>query len=362
VVIGDSLSAGFQNFSLISTHQPSSYAALVAKQAKTPMTLPLIAAPGIPNELELRNPGAFPPDIQEVPGLSTGRIDPAASPTNLAVPGAMLNDVLTARPDPNNPDPKALLNRLILGLPVGPPQSQIERAEAMRPTTCIVWAGANDALLTAIEGSADGITPLGTFQYQYATLLSRAAFACRTVVTANIPDVTGTAAFIPVAGLAQLLQQPLLPVAAKLGVSPLALLTYDGLLQAVGILTTPGAIGPLPDSAVLDPGEIVKLKLAVAAYNVIIKATANALGVTHVDVAALVRKLSQQGYTLPDGRRLSTQFLGGLYSLDGVHPTNTGHAIIANEFIRKMNDELKTRIPAVNVPAIAATDPLVPLP
>src|SRR5438874_9815036 len=48
VVVGDSLSAGFQNGSLLETQQPHGYASLVARQAGVPLALPLIAAPGFP--------------------------------------------------------------------------------------------------------------------------------------------------------------------------------------------------------------------------------------------------------------------------------------------------------------------------
>src|SRR3979409_292980 len=47
VVVGDSLSAGFQNNSLFDIQQVNGYATLVANQAKTALPLPLIGAPGI---------------------------------------------------------------------------------------------------------------------------------------------------------------------------------------------------------------------------------------------------------------------------------------------------------------------------
>jgi hypothetical protein len=53
---------------------------------------------------------------------------------------------------------------------------------------------------------------------------------------------------------------------------------------------------------------------------------------------------------------LTTDFLGGLFSLDGIHPTNTEYGIIANDFIDAMNQSLRTGIPDAD---IAASDPLV---
>ena len=61
VVLGDSLSAGYQNGSLLSTQQVHGYGNLLAEQAGVTLSLPLIAPPGIPNVLVLLNPG--PPPI-----------------------------------------------------------------------------------------------------------------------------------------------------------------------------------------------------------------------------------------------------------------------------------------------------------
>src|SRR5215471_268479 len=74
VVVGDSLSAGFQNFSLVQSSQAHGFANLIAQQAETPLILPLIAEPGVPNKLILV-PGS-PPSIVQAPGLSTGRVSP----------------------------------------------------------------------------------------------------------------------------------------------------------------------------------------------------------------------------------------------------------------------------------------------
>src|SRR5689334_15338581 len=97
VVVGDSLSAGFQSNSLLDTAQVHGYANLVAQQAHAPLTLPLIAPPGIPNVLQLVSFGP-PPVIVTAPGLSTGRDNPAVQATDLAVPGAKTADVLNDRP------------------------------------------------------------------------------------------------------------------------------------------------------------------------------------------------------------------------------------------------------------------------
>jgi hypothetical protein len=86
IVIGDSLSAGFQNGSLLDTQQPNGWASLLAKQASFQLALPLIAPPGAPAVLQLVSVGP-PPVIQQKSGTTTGRDNPTTQPYNLAVPG-----------------------------------------------------------------------------------------------------------------------------------------------------------------------------------------------------------------------------------------------------------------------------------
>src|SRR5258706_7375265 len=86
VVVGDSLSAGFQSASLLDVQQVHGYASVVAAQAGGPLPLPLIAFPGIPNVLTLVSPGP-PPIIAVAPGTSVRRDDPTVGPIDLAVPG-----------------------------------------------------------------------------------------------------------------------------------------------------------------------------------------------------------------------------------------------------------------------------------
>jgi hypothetical protein len=76
-----------------------------------------------------------------------------------------------------------------------------------------------------------------------------------------------------------------------------------------------------------------------------------------VDIHAAVENLAQNGITI-NGYPATTAFLGGLFSLDGIHPTNTGYALIANQYIQAINANLKTSITAVDVSSIASADPL----
>jgi lysophospholipase L1-like esterase len=109
--------------------------------------------------------------------------------------------------------------------------------------------------------------------------------------------------------------------------------------------------------------QITALQGLVSAYDGIISseiAGLNARGgsATIVDINSVLKSLSANGYNLP-GLHLTTAFLGGLFSLDGIHPTNTGYAILANSFITAINGALGTKIPLANIQTVASKDPLI---
>jgi len=73
-----------------------------------------------------------------------------------------------------------------------------------------------------------------------------------------------------------------------------------------------------------------------------------------VDVFALFDRLRGGGI---DG--LTSRYLGGVFSLDGVHPTRTGQALIANAFIDAIDTRFGETIAEVDVDRIASRDPFV---
>jgi phospholipase/lecithinase/hemolysin len=83
--------------------------------------------------------------------------------------------------------------------------------------------------------------------------------------------------------------------------------------------------------------------------------------IARVDTFALFDDLATNGYDVAGdgGLVLTTHYLGGVFSLDGIHPTRTGHALIANAFIAAINARFGEAIPAANVARIARRDRLV---
>ena len=59
-----------------------------------------------------------------------------------------------------------------------------------------------------------------------------------------------------------------------------------------------------------------------------------------------------------DGVNTSAEFItGGQFSLDGVHPSNLGYAILANKFINAVNTKYGTAIMTVNLSEIKGHAP-----
>jgi lysophospholipase L1-like esterase len=362
--LGDSLTAGFQSGSLIDTAQPNGWAPLVAKQIGFPIALPLIAPPGAPNQITLVH--LTPLTLGTLSGTTTGRDDFTVQPTDVAVPGALTNDVLNTLPLVQPTTPQQQLNQLVLGYPgfgYGVARSQAQQAAAANPTTIFVWIGNNDALVADLTGTPSSMTPLATFTTQYQQLISYLLLNTNAhLVIANIPDVTLVPYLTPAAFvLAQASAQTGVPVAnlsAILGIKAGDLVNPTGTAEIPLILAGQQA-GPITDSGFLSAAEVVTVQTQVTAFNQVIASEAQAAGATLVDIHALFNQTATNG-VVENGIPGTTNFLGGVFSLDGIHPTNTGYAIIANTFLSALNSSLGKSYATVNVSPIAAADPLYP--
>ncbi|MDP2362405.1 MAG: hypothetical protein Q8M94_01410, partial [Ignavibacteria bacterium] len=112
---------------------------------------------------------------------------------------------------------------------------------------------------------------------------------------------------------------------------------------------------PWPDALILDAGEITVAQNAVTSFNATIAALANSNGFGLVDINTVFNQIRQNDAagTVINGIKFRTTYVsGGLFSLDGVHPSNQAHGIIANEFIKVVNTKYGAKIPLVDVASI----------
>ena len=135
----------------------------------------------------------------------------------------------------------------------------------------------------------------------------------------------------------------LLPTQGAIGAAPTA--SDSGLLNPVTLLpiapSAPlnkfGITFPLQDKHILIPSEIDEIRLATNAYNTVIQAAATANNLAFVDAKSVMDQLSTTGIDFNSYNMTSTYVTGGAFSLDGVHPSARGYALITNLFIDAIN-------------------------
>jgi len=106
-----------------------------------------------------------------------------------------------------------------------------------------------------------------------------------------------------------------------------------------------GISAPLDDADVLTETEVGFVETARTAYNATILAAANVDDdLLHFDASAMLTELNTSGIFYGTGGITSTFATGGGFSLDGVHPTARGYAVVANA----INTGFAANIPRVD--------------
>ena len=105
----------------------------------------------------------------------------------------------------------------------------------------------------------------------------------------------------------------------------------------------------LPGTYVLDAAEQQKVRDAIEAYNDIIEDVATTNTFALVDANSLFDKVVTSGITT-EGLTFSNSFItGNAFSLDGVHLTPRGYALVATYFIDAINSYYKAELPKPSV-------------
>ncbi|MCH7965438.1 MAG: hypothetical protein IH852_16025 [Bacteroidetes bacterium] len=107
---------------------------------------------------------------------------------------------------------------------------------------------------------------------------------------------------------------------------------------------------PFPDALVLDPDEIDIAKVAVVTFNGIISSEAGSRDITVVDINTFLKTLLTTPIPVDGIGIFSSSFItGGTFSYDGVHPASRGYGIIANEWIKVINQKFEANVPLVDL-------------
>lgn len=136
---------------------------------------------------------------------------------------------------------------------------------------------------------------------------------------------------------------------SALGLPSLRQTTADDLLPLTGasfIGTTVnndptlinGVTVPLADQWALTVNEINEIATATASYNSTIAALANQNGLILIDANSILSDISTNGAVFDEFQLNGSLVFGGVFSLDGVHPTARGNAFLANIILRAIDE------------------------
>lgn len=112
---------------------------------------------------------------------------------------------------------------------------------------------------------------------------------------------------------------------------------------------TLGISYPLLDRHVLTADETSKVKTATDSFNASIKGLATQYGLAFVDANKVLNDVATTGVSSNGFTVKSNYVTGGGFSLDGVHPSPRGYALIANEFIKSINEKYGSNLKGVDI-------------
>lgn len=390
VAVGNSLTAGYADGSLYRYGQEHSYPSMLAKQFAQAgggdFVQPLLPGNyGYPNaKMMLAVRRGFcdaEASLKVIP--FEGALDTPGSSTNISyqgpfnntgVPGIRCIDYLVPGYARYNP----YASRFFYNPKDARPLDEVLR---INPTFFTLWIGSNDVLSYATgggESSSTGISDLSLFSYSYDSVVRALGRNGAKGVILNIPDVTSIPFFttIPAKGLT-LTKNDADNLNAKYNGtdmrfntdgSPSYFVIQDSSVPRgyrqikegeMVLLSVPldsikcnkwGSAVPLPAKYVLTANEVSKIKTAVTSFNQVIAQTAAAYNLPVVDMNAYLGTL-MSGIKF-NGISFNTTFVsGGAFSLDGVHLTPRGYALVANQIIAAINSKYQATLPWVDVTA-----------
>lgn len=361
LVIGEGLAAGFGDFSLDATLQTRSFAALVGQRLDEGFALPLIEPPGLGD----------PPGLPELPVLlpdvgQTWVLHPSDQPAdNLAIPGFTVADTIGFRPSPplvDRTDARRTLAQLILAAarPEELPATStvLEVAVARRPARVLVALGYQEAIDAALRvlGGGGRLPDPGTFRRQLGQVLATLEASGASLVVATIPDPLDSAYFSSLESAGRLLRIEPALLGRLYGLANGDRLTPPALFEIGSQLITGAIDAQAVRGGVLAAADAAELSRGVAAHNAAIAGLADERGALLFDLHALFRRVREAGIEV-GGRRITGDYLGGFFQLNGFYPGATGHAILANQLLDLLALPLGAPLRPYEVTTVARRDP-----
>jgi len=98
-----------------------------------------------------------------------------------------------------------------------------------------------------------------------------------------------------------------------------------------------GVSVPLDDTRVLTANEVAEIQSTIAGYNGTINGLASQSGWAMFDAYSFFEELNSVGVSSGEFHMTGDLVMGGFYSLDGIHPTARGNAVLANAIMEAID-------------------------
>ena len=354
VSLGTSNSQGVQSAGVAAAGQRAAWPAQLAQRAGVPYDIPLIQIPGCnpplipPLAANLVLIGAFGDDLVSAIMTTCAPLEPgiALPASNLAISGAKARDALhsTIESEALVSARKAeLYARVLL-----PGQTQVTAMVAKQPTFVSVELAANE-VLPASTGRVAAMTPFTEWRATYDAILNAVKGTGAGAVLVGLPN--NAANFPSIRRAREFYNQWPYLLALGISVSSKCYLSSNYLFIPGYLLTllsrtpTTATCADVPDAAdyVLTPSDITAINSQMAAMNAHIQTRANENGWAYFSLSALY-DLPKPAFKVVDVLFSSAPF-GPNISLDGVHPSAAGQAILATAAAQAINAKYGLAIP-----------------
>jgi len=362
VVLGGGLSAGFSGFRLTEAAQNQAWPVLAANQMGTYISVPTMRESGQAGVVNSYQPlkGLLPQVTQ-----SGERALPFPFfSMNLSVPFLRVGDALRVRPQPQydgiklitaiEGDLQRTLVNAILGGPLltlQPPVlwTQVEYAQILNPTLAFIQLGFEDVSEAAIRNNEWLVTGEDSFAADYRLVLNRMLATNATVVVMTVPDPTETAYFATIDELAQRYGVGSEELQTRFGLAAGDMVTLGGMVEIADALRGRRS-NVLSADGVLSAGVAVRVRAAVSSYNAEIRSAVQGSRAVIFDLAAFMHQVKVSG-ARSGSVSVTGDYGGGFYSEDGIYPSPTGQALLANAILGFLNDKYGTSFAPVTVEA-----------
>ena len=393
VAVGNSLTQGYQDGGVHNEHgqQDNSYPSIIARQMKLAnpnlnFVQPTITGQGaaymhlVYRNGEIKVIKAFNPDItnndpeaikNDLAWETWG--DTTKKYNNLGVSGIKLVNCLSGGRN-------TTINFNLLQNSLNPngrflnfgdnahPITYLDHIKRSNATFFTNWLGNNDVLAWSTAGGDDEpvknaigisvpglflsqLSDLDEFRIKYDSVLLAFKNMGAKGVCATLPDVTSIPFFntITLESLGKdiwIKEGADTTIIRKATNRDLILLTAaDQLADDVGLTQS----NPLPHKFVLDNDEVFIVSTRTNEINEAIKSLTYSYGFALADMNQFMKTLTNTGLRF-DGIEFTPKYIeGGLFSLDGVHPNGRGYAVIANEYIRVINNYYGSNLKTVAI-------------